>query len=325
MRALLASLLFLTACASESITDLGELTGDGKADVQTIKVPLRLAGGESMEFSVTVDARFQVKATYPEDALVKIAAGSSETSGVQPTLVVDAPTTPTDFVLTVTNTSAAALSGTLEVGAAAPACGDDVWVPWFDALVKKIDDAGDVIDANDRAGIDVLASGRPCQSSTDTAFIHWDDVYEAKITAAGDVIDAADATRIDLIKVHRPSAETEAAYLAWLPKFTTALKAAGEVIDSSDKTKIDLRLSVRPKATTDKGYIAWLQGYATAVIAAGAVIDANDTTLLMTNLSGKPCATGTPEALEAWNKLAASAPGSAASLVQAASPTAGCQ
>ncbi len=326
MRTILASLLFLAACASDAtITDLGELSADGKADVQSIKVPLRLAGGESAEFMVTVDGPFQVKATYPENALVTISTGTTETSSVQPTLVVEASSTPTEYTLAITNTSAAALSGTLEIGPAAPTCGDDVWVPWFNTLITKLDAAGGVIDTTEKAGIDLIVAARPCESTSDTAYKRWHEVFDAKLVAAGGVIDTSEASAIDLVKAQRPVADTEGAYLAWLPKFTGVVVGAGGIVDSSEKVHIDHRLSVRPKATTDAGYVAWLEGVAPVVIAAGSIVDTSEAAVITIHINGKPCATASAATLEAWNKLAQGASGSAASLVQAAAPTAGCQ
>lgn len=326
MRAILAAILFVTACTTTTeVTDLGELATDGKADVQAIRVPLKLAGGESAEFALTVDGPFQAKAVYPEGALLTITAGTASISGVQPVLVVEAGRTPTDYVLTVTNTSAAAMSGTFEIGPAAPSCSDAVWTGWFDTLVTKIDQAGGVIDTTERAGIDATIAGRPCQSTSDGAFVRWHQVFDAKLVSFGGVIDSSEKIVHDLIAAQRPGAESEGAYLAWVPKFLGAVTAAGGVIDSSEKYHIDLRLAVRPQATTDAGYVMWAETLRAQLSAAGGVIDSSETAVMMTTISGKPCATASAESQAAWNSLAAATTGNATTILEAARPTAGCR
>lgn len=326
MRAILAAILFVTACtATDSVTDLGELATDAKADVQAIRVPLRLAAGESAEFALTVDGPFQAKAVYPEAAMLTIEAGSASTSGVQPVLVVDAGSAPTEYVLKVTNTSATAMSGTFEIGPAAPSCSDQVWTGWFDTLTAKIDQAGSFIDTTERAGIDATIAGRPCQSASDGAFARWHQVFDAKLVMFGNFIDNDEKIVHDLIKGQRPASESEGAYLAWMPTFAGSVTAAGNFIDNDERIKIDMRLAVRPQATTDTGYVAWAEKLRPMLAAAGSFIDNDEKTAMMTMTSGKPCATSAAESQAAWNGLAAAATGDATAILEAARPTAGCQ
>jgi hypothetical protein len=331
MRAILASILFVaaaTACTTtDSITDLGEYSPDTKADVQSIKVPLKLLGGESAEFALTVDGPFQAKAVYAGAATVSIVSGMSSKIGVQPVLVIDAGRTPTEYILKVTNTSSTTVSGTFEIGPAAgsSSCSDQVWIGWFNTLVTKIDAAGSFIDATERSGINTVIAGRPCESTTDGAYVRWHQVFDAKLVAGGSFIDADEKIINDLIKAQRPAAEGEGAYLAWMPKFAAYLTAAGSFIDADERIQLDMRLAVRPVATTDAGYVAWADKLRPMLSAAGSFIDSDETIGMMTLIKGKPCAMTSAESQAAWNALAAAATGEAAMILEAAKPAAGCR
>lgn len=327
MRTLIAAILFATACTTaDSVTDLGEFSPETKADVQSIKVPLKLAAGESSEFALTVDGPFQAKAVYSGTANVTIASDTLTASGVQPVLVVDAGRTPTDYLLKVTNTSATPVSGTFEIGPAPASCSDAVWIGWFDTLVSKIDAAGSIIDSTERSNINVVVSSRPCESTSDGAFSRWHQVFDAKLTGFGSIIDTDEKAVLDLIVPQRPDAIGEGAYLTWLPKFATAVSNAGSIIDTDERRQIDLRLSVRPKSTTSAGYVSWAEKLRPMLSGAGSIIDTDEKALMMTFISGKPCAQLTTEAQAAWNALAAAGTGDgAAPILDAAKPTAGCQ
>lgn len=329
MRAILASILFVaaaTACTTtDSITDLGEYSPDTKADVQSIKVPLKLASGESTEFALTVDGPFQARAVYPGVATLTISSGTATQSGVQPVLVIEAGRTPTEYILKVTNTSSTAARGTFEIGPAAPSCSDAVWVGWFNTLVTKIDAAGSFIDETERSGINSVISGRPCQSSTDGAYARWFQVFDSRLAAAGTFIDDSEKIVVDLIKAQLPAAVGEAAYLAWMPKFATYLAGAGTFVDEYERIQLDLRIATKPNSTTNAGYIAWADKLRPMLTAAGTFIDDNERLNMMTLVSGKPCATASAETQTAWNNLAAASTGEAASILDGAKPTAGCR
>ena len=329
MRAILASILFVaaaTACmTTDSITDLGEFSPDTKADVQSIRVPLKLASGESTEFALTVDGPFQAKAIYAGVATLTISTGAASQSGVQPVLVIEAGRTPTEYILKVTNTSSTAASGTFEIGPAAPSCSDAVWVGWFNTLVTKIDAAGSFIDPTERSGIDAVVSGRPCQSSTDGAYARWFQVFDSKLAAFGSFIDENEKIVIDLVKAQLPAAVGEAAYMAWMPKFATYLAGAGSFVDDNERIQLDLRIAGRPNATTSVGYVAWADKLRPMLSGAGSFIDDNEKLNMMTFVAGKPCAAPTAETQTAWNSLATAATGDAASILEAAKPTAGCR
>lgn len=324
MRSLLAAILFVSACTTtDAITDLGDFSGDAKADVQTIKVPLRLAAGESAEFALTADGPFQAKATYAQSSIVKIAAGAAVTQGVQPTLVVEGPRTPTELVLTVTNTGAAEIKGTFEIGAAAPSCSDDVWISWFDTLVAKLAATNGFIDSNEQSQIDGLLAGRPCASSSDGAFARWHQAFDAQLAATNGFIDNNEQVYVDILKAQRPAAESEAAYLEWAPKFITYVGSTSGFIDNNEKTYVDLRLAVMPKpAPSDLAYVGWATRFKPFLAGVNGFIDNNERDILNTLIAGKACGVGGPEAQAAWNELAAVASGDAQAVLEAARPTA---
>lgn len=330
MRALLAALLLTaatTACTTtDSLTDLGDVSTDGKADVQTIKVPLKLAAGETAEFALTADGPFQAKTVYTQSAAVKLQAGEAQASGVQASLVIEGPRTPTEYILQVTNTGTVEIKGTFEIGTAAPSCRDEVWIGWFDTLVGKLDAAGSFIDQDERININAIVTNRPCQSASDGAYTRWLEILDKRLLAYGSFIDQDEKVQLDILKAQRPAAESEGAYLAWLPKFSAVLKAAGSFVDQDERSHLDLRLAVQPKpASSENGYIAWTRELRPMLVAAGSFIDQDERGNMQTLIKGKACAPATGETLAAWNALAAGASGDAASLLASAKPDAGCQ
>lgn len=277
MRAILAALLLTAACTTtDSLTDLGELATDGKNDVQAIKVPLKLAPGETAEFALTADGPFQAKAVYTQSASVTIKAGEAQASGVQPSLVIEAPRTPTEYVLEVTNTSSVELKGTFEIGKAAPSCGDEIWLGWFDTLATKLTAVGSVIDQDERRALDTLATSRPCQSSTDGAYARWHQVFDAKLAASGSVIDQDEKLHLDLrlSAQPRPTSAIDG-YLAWTRELRPILTGAGSVIDQDERGRMETLIKGKACApATGETLAAWntlaagAPGEASALLAA---------------------------------------------------------
>ncbi len=322
----IAVAIFVVACSTSqpSTTELGELMDDGKSDVQAIRVPLNVSPGKTAEFLLTANGPFEVKTTYIQQETATIVSGEARASAIQPTLVVDAPTVPTDHLITVTNEGVSTIRGTLEIGKPAPTCPDAIWIGWFDTLVAKLGAAGSFIDESEKKVIDTLAMSRPCESSSDGAFVHWHGVFDAKLIAVGNFIDESEKQHLSILSGPQPKATGEGAYLPWLDRFVTYLRGAGNFIDESEKTHLDLRLGVRPDARSAGAYLAWVEAFRPILVAAGSFVDESEKNVMRTMISAKPCEAGSAEALAAWNTLGTAAGGDVGDVLTAARPSAGC-
>ena len=111
-----------------------------------------------------------------------------------------------------------------------------------------------------------------------------------------------------------------------MPKYAAALKLAGTFVDQDEAAQLALRLAVKPKpAVALDGYIAWTRELKPMLVAAGTFIDQDERSNMQRLITAKACApAASPDALAAWNTLAAGANGEASSILEAAKPAAGC-
>ena len=338
---LLSLVLATAACAAPPADDLGTFVG-GEADVAAIRTPIRIDSGETVELALAASAAFEIVTAYMPDGELELVAtddaGAAVTAlGRQPRLVVDVPRMAyrpgeePGYTIAVTNRSAAEIRGTLSIGPAAQGCLDEVWLPWFETLVRKLGNAAvdGYLDAAEKTAVDAIIAGAPCAATTDTAYLAWHARFDTRISVANadGYISDADTAFITPLAAVRPVATGDSAYNAWLDKFAPRLTLA-EVDgyqDPAETSVLDLVVTARPVHTGDPAYVRWSGLLETRLRRAnvdGFMTDA-ERTFMMTLVEGKACGTGTA-AQAAWNALAAAAPNNAADLLAAARPGAGC-
>ena len=330
MRKALLALLLASACTTDAgVEDLGSFDA-GKADVQAITVPLRVAAGETAELVLDVNGAFEIVTAYPEGVDVTLAATDgvtpAETSGRVPTLVVRAATgVPTAYTITVTNASTTAIKGTLRIQPpSVPVCDDGLWTGWLTTLSTKLAATNGFIDSAEKAQIDTIILAQPCKATSDTAYKAWLTKFDATLAASNGFIDPSEQAYVDIYRDIRPASTAAPSYLAWLPAFAKQLRDANGFIDPTERIYVDLRVAARPLVTDEASYVEWAKILEGQLTAANGFVDPSETDMMKTTIQGKPCASGIA-AQAAWNRLAAITADGGAPLVTAAKPTAGCQ
>ncbi len=330
-KALFAILLASAACTTTDagVEDLGAFDA-GKADVQAITVPLRVAAGETAELVLDVNGAFEIVTAYPEGVDVTLAATDgvtpAEISGRAPKLVVRAATgVPTAYTITVTNASTTAIKGTLRIQPpSVPVCDDGLWTGWLTTLSAKLASANGFIDANEKTAIDALVAAQPCKATSGVAYEAWFKKFDATLVGTNGFIDANEQVFVDILRSVQPVSTAIPAYLGWLPAFAKQLRDANGFIDANEQVFFDHRIAVRPRITDEASYVEWAKILEAQLVAANGFVDANETAVMSTTVLGKPCASGVA-AQAAWNRLTAITATNAVPIVTAATPTAGCE
>jgi hypothetical protein len=338
---LLPLLALAAACTTPPADDIGTFVG-GEADVATIRVPLRLDAGETIELALAASAAFQIVTAYAPDGEVELAAtdeaGATVTAtGRQPTLVVDVPRgvhRPGEepaYVLAVANRSSADIRGTLTILPAPPTCADDAWIPWLETLVTRLARAeqNGYLESDEQTALDGILAAVPCAATSDAAYVAWHAAFAPRVTrhAANGYLEANELALLDVLVRAAPAATGDTAYLAWLgdwgPRITTA--SQNGYIESNERAVLDLVVGIRPRATTDASYVGWAGVLEPMLVEAArnGYIESNERDNMLQVIAGKPCASGV-DALAAWNRLAAVAANGTADVVAAARPDAGC-